>query len=118
MKWSRPVSVVVLLAALGAGVSKTTSVSAVFPVSAPCNASAMAAPFRGPLKVQSVASFGCVESWGYLWATVGTGAHEVGVTEVVRYYGATRRWRSASRLKYCNHHLLPAYVEFWGCNSN
>jgi hypothetical protein len=110
--------VVLLLVALGVAVTKTTSFSSTFPVSTPCNALALAAPFTGPLKVRSVESFGCVGPWGYLWATVGAGVQEIGVTEVVHYDTATGLWRSASRLKYCDHHLLPTYVEFWGCNSN
>ena len=118
MKWSRPLAVVVLLAALGVAVAKTSSASTSFPLSTPCVASALAAPFTGPLKVQSVESFGCVGSWGYLWATVGTGVQQIGVTEIVHYDTATGEWRSASRLKYCGHHLLPTYVDFWGCNSN
>lgn len=118
MTWSRPVAVVLLLVALGVALTKTTSASTSFPLAVPCNASALAAPFTGPLKVQSVDSFGCVGTWGYLWATVGTGIQQIGVTEVVHYDVATELWRSASRLKYCGRHLLPTYVELWGCNSN
>jgi hypothetical protein len=37
----------------------------------------------------------------------------------VLHYDVTKgEWSNASRLRYCNHHLLPAYVEYWGCNSN
>jgi hypothetical protein len=111
-------AVVLLLVALGVAVDKTTSSSATFPLSAPCDATSMSAPFSGPLKIESVDSFGCVGSWGYLWATAGTGVHAIGVTEVVHYDVAKGVWRSASRLTYCFHHLLPTYVEFWGCNSN
>jgi hypothetical protein len=118
MKWSRPAAVVLLLVALGIAVGRTSSSSEAFPLSTPCNASSMAAPFSGPLKVQSVDSFGCVGAWGYLWATAGTGVHAIGVTEVVHYDTAKGAWQSASRLKYCFHHRLPTYVEFWGCNSN
>ena len=118
MNWARLVAVALLLVALGFAVAKTSSSSTAFPVVAPCSASALAAPFTGPLKVQSVDSFGCVGAWGYLWATVGTGVQEVGVTEIVHYDVAAGAWRSASRLKYCHPHLLPTYVEFWGCNSN
>jgi len=49
---------------------------------------------------------------------VGKGIHEIGVTEVLKYDPTTMAWRNASRLTYCDHHLLPGYVEFWGCNSN
>jgi hypothetical protein len=118
MKWSRPVAVVLLLLALGVAVTKTSSSSTAFPFSAPCDASALAASFSGSLKVQSVDSFGCVGSWGYVWATIGTGVHQMGVTEIAHYDTTAGTWRIASRLKYCGHHLLPTYVDFWGCNSN
>src|SRR5665213_837419 len=104
MKWFRCTVVVVLLVALSVAVTKTSSLSSTFPVAAPCDASALAAPFTGPLKVQSVASFGCVGHWAYLWATVGHGKQEVGVTEVLHYDVDTRAWKSASRLTYCKHH--------------
>jgi hypothetical protein len=49
---------------------------------------------------------------------VGKGAAEVGVTEVLHYDVTKGEWSNASRRRYCDHHLLPAYVEYWGCNSN
>jgi len=85
----------------------------------PCNATALSAPYRqGNFRVDSVSSFGCVGTYAYLWATVGRGVAEVGVTEVLAFDEKTRTWRSVSRLTYCGHHRLPAYVEYWGCNSN
>jgi hypothetical protein len=75
-------------------------------------------PYTGPLKVDSVDSFGCVGQWAYLWATVGKGVGEIGVTEVLHFDPTTSQWQNASRLTYCFHHLLPGYVELWGCNSN
>jgi hypothetical protein len=118
MQWSRAAAVVLLLVALGVGVTKASSRSSTFPLSTPCNAPALAAPYTGPLTVRSVDSFGCVGHWAYIWATVGTGVQEIGVTEVLHYDAARGLWRNASRVKYCNHHLLPAYVQLWGCNSN
>jgi hypothetical protein len=118
MTWSRLCVVVVLLGALGVAAAKSTSAATRFPFSPPCNASALTAPYTGPLKVQSVDSFGCVGSWAYLWATIGSGTHQFGVTEVTHFNVATARWTNASRLTYCNHRLLPKYVELWGCNSN
>jgi hypothetical protein len=118
MKWSRVGAVVLLLVALCVGVTKVSSASSTFPVSTPCSAPALSAPYTGPLTVRSVASFGCVGKWAYLWATVGKGVQEIGVTEVLHYDVAESSWQNASRLKYCRHHLLPTYVEFWGCNSN
>lgn len=107
-----------VVVALALGVSRASAQSRTFPISTPCNAAALSKPYGGPLKVDSVASFGCVGRWAYLWATVGTGVAEIGVTEVLRYNATTSAWQNASRLTYCGHHLLPRYVEFWGCNSN
>ncbi|HVA70410.1 MAG TPA: hypothetical protein VNF08_03705 [Acidimicrobiales bacterium] len=118
MKWSRVVGSALVVVALGVGVSRASAQSRAFPVSAPCNAAALSAPYTGPLKVDSVASFGCVGPWAYLWATIGKGVEEISVTEVLRYEPTTAAWQNASRLTYCNHHLLPRYIEHWGCNSN
>ena len=57
-------------------------------------------------------------AFAYLWATVGAGVEEIGVTEVLRYDLGSDAWRNAVRSTYCVHHRLPAYVEYWGCNSN
>ncbi len=121
MKWSRALAALGLLAALGVATANATCTTRTFPQSVPCNASALSAAYGGPSsvdRVDSVDSFGCVGSWAYLWATIGKGVGEVGVTEVLHYDDVTNRWRNASRLRYCMRHLLPAYVEYWGCNSN
>lgn len=118
MRWTRLAAVVVVLVTLGVGATKAVCVESAFPPAVPCNASALAGPYSGDLKVVGVASFGCVGRWAYLWATVGKGVHEIGVTEVLHFDLATNSWRNASRLTYCGHHLIPKYVDFWGCNSN
>ena len=118
MKWFRLAAALFVVAALGLGVSRASAQSRTFPISTPCNAAELSTPYNGPLKVDSVASFGCVGPWAYLWATVGNGVHEIGVTEVLHYDSTASRWQNASRLTYCNHHRLPRYVERWGCNSN
>jgi hypothetical protein len=118
MRWIRVVSSALVVVALAFGVTRASAQSRTFPISTPCNATALSKPYSGPLKVDSVASFGCVGPWAYLWATVGKGVEEIGVTEVLQYDPATSTWHNASRLTYCEHHLLPRYVEFWGCNSN
>jgi hypothetical protein len=118
MKWIRVASIVLVVVALVFGVTRASAQSRTFPISTPCNAVALSKPYSGPLKVDSVDSFGCVGRFAYLWATVGKGIHEIGVTEVLKYDPTTMAWRNASRLTYCDHHLLPGYVEFWGCNSN
>jgi hypothetical protein len=118
MKWSRALGALVILAGVGVATATTRCVTRTFPVAVPCNATALAAPYSGPFKVDSVDSFGCVGTWAYLWATVGKGVAEVGVTEVLHYDVTTSEWKNASRLRYCTHHRLPAYVQYWGCNSN
>jgi len=115
VKWSRAVTAAVLFGALGVAAATATCRLSSYPVAAPCNASALVAPYHG---VRSVASFGCVGAWAYLWVTVGYGAAEVSVTELLRYDGASGEWRNALRAVYCNRHDLPSYVETWGCNSN
>jgi len=118
MKWLRLGAVLVVLVALSVATSKALCADSSFPPPIPCTAPALSAPYTGDLKVVSVASFGCVGQWAYLWATVGKGVQEIGVTEVLHYDLVTRRWANASREKYCGHHLLPKYVDYWGCNSN
>jgi hypothetical protein len=118
MKWLRVVGSSLVVVALGLGVSRASAQSRSFLVSIPCNAAALSAPYTGPLTVDSVDSFGCVGQWAYLWATVGKGVGEIGVTEVLHYDLTASAWQNAPRLTYCFHHLLPGYVERWGCNSN
>jgi hypothetical protein len=118
MKWFGVVASFIVVIALGVGAAKTTEASSASPLFVPCNAAALAAAYHGLDEVKSVDSFGCVGHWAYLWATIGTGVQEVGVTDVLTYDKATTSWRNVSRLTYCGHHRLPNYVEFWGCNSN
>jgi hypothetical protein len=119
MSWYRTAAAVVLVVAGLIVVTIHASCSAQSsPVAVPCNAAAISAPYTGPFTVRSVQSFGCVGQWAYLWATVGKGEQEIGVTEVVHYEPATMSWHSASRLHYCVKHRLPSYVQYWGCNSN
>jgi len=121
MKWSRALAVLGILAALGVATANVSCSTRTFPTPVPCTASALASAYGGASAddhLDSVDSFGCVGTWAYAWATIGTGVGEVGVTDVLHYDDATSRWQNASRLRYCMHHLLPSYVEFWGCNSN
>jgi hypothetical protein len=115
MRWSRALAALALLAALGVASAESTCEARSFPLLVPCNASALSSAYS---RVDSVASFGCVGAWAYLWATVGKGPGEVSVTEVLHYDVTTSEWKNASRLRYCEHAVLPAYVKYWGCNSN
>jgi|SRR5580698_9058849 hypothetical protein len=115
MKWFRALGAVVIVAALVVFVSRPSSSSRTFPAVVACDASAISAAYR---QVDNVQSFGCAGQFAYLWATVGKGEGEIGVTEVAHYNQATMTWKNASRLHYCVDHRLPSYVQFWGCNSN
>jgi hypothetical protein len=115
VKWFRVIGAFVIVAALALFVSQSTCSTRTFPAVVACDASAISAAYS---QVDSVQSFGCAGTFAYLWATVGKGEGEIGVTEVAHYDLATSRWKNASRLHYCVHHRLPSYVEFWGCNSN
>jgi len=115
VKWIRVVGVLVIVTALALFVSQSSCTRSAFPPVVACNASAISAAYH---EVDSVQSFGCADSFAYLWATVGKGEGEIGVTEVARYDLATSSWKNASRLHYCVDHRLPSYVQFWGCNSN
>jgi hypothetical protein len=115
VKWFRAVGAVAIVAALVLFVSHSSSSSRTFPPVVACNASAISAAYH---QVDSVQSFGCAGQFAYLWATVGKGEGEIGVTEVAHYDPASSSWKNASRLHYCVDHRLPSYVQFWGCNSN
>ena len=118
MRWLKIAAGLLLVVALGFAAAHASCRERVFPASLPCNARALSAPYHGPLKVVSVASFGCEGGFAYLWATVGKGEEEIGVTEVLAYDETNDVWVNASRATYCVKHRLPAYVQFWGCNSN
>jgi|SRR5580693_2087448 hypothetical protein len=115
MKWFRALGAVAVATALVLFVSHSSSSSRAFPPVVACSASAIAAAYH---EVDSVQSFGCAGEFAYLWATVGKGEGEIGVTDVARYDPTTFTWKNASRLHYCVDHRLPSYVQFWGCNSN
>lgn len=86
--------------------------------SAACTPKALSGAFGGQLKLQSIDNFGCAGGWAFIWATVGTGPQEIGVTEVVRFSPSASRWSVVSRLKWCKPALLPELVYRQGCFSN
>jgi len=45
---------------------------------------------------------------GVRLATVGTGAHAIGVTEVLAFHTTSQRWRFVSRSLDCKASILPA----------
>ena len=115
MRWFRLAGCVVVLAALAVLVTKPSSSASTFPQTAPCAVANLTASFHD---VDGVTNFGCVGDYAYLWATVGTGPAEVGVTELLVYNTSAREWKNAIRANYCTGSALPAYIEQQACNSN
>jgi hypothetical protein len=115
MRWSRLFACVVVLAALVVLVTKPSSSASSFPQAAPCTVANLTVPYHD---VDSVSNFGCVGSYAYLWATVGSGPGEIGVTELLAYNTTKGVWENALRANYCTGNVLPAYIEQQACNSN
>ncbi|HQU26131.1 MAG TPA: hypothetical protein PLS29_03770 [Acidimicrobiales bacterium] len=111
----RVLVVVVMAVGLVVAAARASASTSAAPVAAPCSAAALSADYT---HVDSVQGYGCSGGFGYLWMTVGSGAAEVSVTEVVRYDEGAARWVNAERAYYCVAGRLPAYVERWGCHSN
>lgn len=109
---------VVILVAGFVTVSRASSTTSTAPISAPCDAASVSAPFHGPLTITRVLAYGCQDGWGYLWANAGTGAQEVSVTELVRYSTTQQGWQVADRGIYCTGSLLPTDIQTNACNSN
>lgn len=105
---------------MGAGVVTThASVNASTGTSsAACTPDELARAFTGPLRLQTIDSFGCSGDWAYVWATVGSGYQEIGVTEVLRHNPVQGAWFFVSRQRYCHPGLLPDFIYRKGCFSN
>ena len=80
---SRLVLAVAVLAALVVLSLRTTSSAASAEAPVPCTTAALARAFDGQFHLSSIQNYGCEGEWAYVWATVGTGAHAIGVTEVL-----------------------------------
>ncbi len=111
----RVVVTVVLAAALGWAVATPREHVSAPVLAVPCTSGALIAHLR---EVHDVAAYGCEGSWAFLWADVGPGAIDVGVTEVEHYEGAVRGWHAVARPAVCGHGVLPAAVDERGCFSN
>jgi hypothetical protein len=118
MKWTRLGVAGVLLVALVIASIHTTSSSSSTPVAAPCTTSALGEAFAGQFKLTSIQQYGCEDQWAYAWATVGTGAEAIGVTQVMHFDLATQRWVIVSRQHDCKANILPSVVYRQGCFSN
>lgn len=124
MCWTEHVRLVRLLLSLALAGLLLGAVSGASEKSTPtfdpstCAAPALSAAFTGALRVTAVASYACEDGWAYLWATIGTGEHAVGVTEVVHLDAVSDEWRVSSRLKVCKPGVMPAFIYRQGCFSN
>lgn len=118
MRVLRLVGSVLLLVALVAAVTRTTSSAASTAPDTHCTQADLGAAFTAPLKLQSFQKFGCVDSWAFTWATIGTGQAQVGVTEVLQYLPIEQSWMIVSRALDCKPDVLPKLVYREGCFSN
>jgi hypothetical protein len=117
MKIVRLAAAVVVLVALVVLSFRTTSSSTSAAPPVPCTTSALGRAF-GQLRLSSIQNFGCEGEWAYVWATVGTGAHAIGVTEVLAFHTTSQRWRFVSRSLDCKASILPSVIYHRGCFSN
>ena len=111
----RVVAVAALIVGSAWAVAAPTAHASAPALAVPCTPAALIAHLRD---VHDVASYGCEGTWSFLWADVGPGTIDVGVTEVEHYGGATDGWRVVPRLTVCGHGLLPTVIEERGCSSN
>ena len=115
----RLIGSLVLIGALSVAAGQMSDVtSSLPPTAAPCSEGAILAPFTGPQYVTLVARYDCVGNYGYLWATIGTGARAVSVTEVVVFDEQRRSWSIANRSVVCSPSVLPPLIYRQGCFSN
>lgn len=70
------------------------------------------------MRLTAVQKYGCEGQWAFVWATVGTGIHAIGVTEVLNFNASVGHWRQVSRLNDCKASILPSVVYYQGCFSN
>jgi hypothetical protein len=118
MRVLRIACTVVLLVALGVASARTTSAATSPVLAGPCTSDALGGPFSGPLPLKSIDDFGCEGAWAFAWATLGTGQHQVGVTEVLHFNFRTQRWQFATRASACQPGVMPEDVYRHGCFSN
>ena len=118
MKLWRLVSATVVIVALVAFSVRTTSKSATAAPPIPCTTSALGQGFSVQFHLTSFQNFGCEGTWTYAWATIGTGEHAIGVTEVLFYSVAKGHWAIVSRETDCKASVLPSVIYRQGCFSN
>ena len=109
---------VLLLAGLVVSANEAWYQRASMPESTPCFPAALAGAFHGPLALTHLDNYGCEGSWAFAWATIGSGARAVGVTEVLYFDSRSSHWRFAQRAVVCGTATLPARIDALGCHSN
>ena len=118
MKLWRLVLAVLVLAALAVLSFRTSSTSTMATAPIPCTTSALGEGFSTSMHLTSFQNFGCEGTWAYAWATIGTGEHAIGVTEVLSFNSKRNQWSIVSRLTYCKASILPSVIYRQGCFSN
>lgn len=118
MRYLRLAASVAVLAVLVLGAGRAGPAVSQRASSSACTPHGISTAFNGHFTLQSIDNFGCAGAWAFVWATVGTGNHEIGVTEVLRFDASRQSWVMASRLRWCKPGLLPELVYRQGCFSN
>jgi len=114
----RGLVVVLLLMGLVVSASEARCQRSTMPESTPCYSGALAGAFHGPLALTHLDNYGCEGPWAFAWATIGSGAHAVGVSEVLYFDARSSHWRFAQRAAVCGNATLPARIDSLGCHSN
>jgi hypothetical protein len=117
VKQSRFVIAVLLIAALLALSFRTTSHSESAAPVIPCTTSTLGEAFQHPT-LASIQNFGCESHWAHVWATVGRGFGQIGVTEVLHYDATAQHWLIVSRAADCKASILPSVIYHQGCFLN
>ena len=96
--------------------TSSTSTTAAPPI--PCTTAALGEGFSTSMHLTSFQNFGCEGHWAFAWATIGTGEHAIGVTEVLSFNPSRHMWSIVSRLTDCKASILPSVIYRQGCFSN
>jgi hypothetical protein len=113
-----PIGIAVVSAALAATAPAEGRIPSRTAVGAPCTRPALAAGLhrsrlRGRIDGDG---FGCAGRFAYAAVLVGTGNESVEITVLFR--ADARRWKVASRGKYCEDGAVPAKIRQPACETN
>ena len=118
MKFWRLVLAAAVIAALAVLSFQTSSTSTTAAPPIPCTTDALGEGFSSQMHLTSFQNYGCEGHWAYAWATIGTGEHAIGVTEVLSFNTKDDKWSIVSRLTDCKASILPNVIYRQGCFSN